>query len=463
MIIMKVNHSLFAKLILGVGTILLLSMGTMTFLSIRYHEKQIMANAIAEADRFSKTIRLGTHYAMMTNKRSDINEIIRNIAKQKDVRHIRIYHKAGQIKFSNVASEIDTITSKKGAVCDICHKTTPPVATLSLSERTRIYYSATGRHLLGIVSPIYNEPGCSSASCHVHPAGKTILGALEVVLSLDRTDKEILFLKKAYFTFIGGIFLATSLLIYLFLFRFVNQPVQKLIKGTRLIARGESFHPAAINRHDDMGELAAAISSMGDELAAQQAELMLSYKELVKVNKELEKLSTTDALTGLHNRLHLQRISVAEFERVQRYNHDLSVLMIDVDHFKKVNDNYGHFFGDIVLKEIARRLKETVRNTDIVVRYGGEEIVVLLLETNAAMACTIAEKLREAVELREFFYKGKPLRITISIGVATYHERNFSGWEHLLAAADQALYHAKNTGRNRVAHASQGAEGRRQA
>ncbi len=458
MIIMKVNHSLFLKLILGVGIILLLSMSIMTFLNIRYHEKKVMANVMAEADRFSKTIKLGTHYAMMTNKRGDIAEIIRNIAKQKDVRYIRIYYKFGQIKFSNVASEINTVISKKEAACEICHKTTPPVATLSLQERTRIYYSPKGRHLLGIVSPIYNEPSCYTASCHVHPAGETILGTLDVVLSLDRADKEILFLKKAYLAGFLVTFLATSGLIYLFLFRFVNQPVQKLVEGTRLIARGEPFHPV-IKRHDDIGELAAAISSMGDELAAQQADLMLSYKELVKASKKLEKLSTTDALTGLHNRLHLQQISAVEFERVQRYGHDLSVLMIDVDHFKKVNDGYGHLFGDMVLKEIARRLKKTVRNTDIIARYGGEEIVVLLLETNAAVACTIAEKLRAAIELREFSYKEQSLRVTISIGIATYHEANFSGWKYLLAAADQALYHAKNMGRNRVAHADREACG----
>jgi histidine kinase len=114
---------------------------------------------------------------MMLNSRDDINQIITNISKQRGIENIRIYNKQGQIKFSNRPAEVDATTNIKAEACDICHRTEPPLVELGLQERIRLFDSDQGYRLLGIISPIFNEPGCATDACHVHPEGKKVLGA----------------------------------------------------------------------------------------------------------------------------------------------------------------------------------------------------------------------------------------------------------------------------------------------
>jgi histidine kinase len=232
-----------------------------------------MENIVAGTDRLTNTIKLGTHYAMMLNSRDDINQIINNIGRLKEIETIRIYNKNGEIKYSNRPTEIDTATNIKDEACYICHRTEPPLSALSLEERTRIFTTARGYRLLGIISPICNEPGCATDACHIHPKDKKILGALDVVVSLEDADKEIFMSQKEAFGLAGAIFLVTSTIIFLFQLRFVNQPIRKLIDGTRTIAKG--MHPSRvdIDQDDEMGKLAVAINQMGEKIAEKQAEL----------------------------------------------------------------------------------------------------------------------------------------------------------------------------------------------
>ncbi|MBI5558123.1 MAG: diguanylate cyclase [Deltaproteobacteria bacterium] len=446
------SHSLFINLLFGVGAILFLCMGSLAYFSINYFNQTIMNNAMAEADRFNNTIKLGTHYSMMTNVRDDITQIIRNIAKQENVEHIRIYHKDGHVIFSNKDEEIGTITHINNYACAICHKFAIPPTSLTIKERARIFSSPAGRRFLGIVTPIYNEQGCSSASCHAHSPDTTILGTLDTVIALDEVDREIHFLEQVFSAVIILIFLITSSLIVLYLLRFVSQPVKKMITGTQMIAKGEFFNAGTVERNDEMGRLASAISHMGEEIARQQDELVQANDELVKANQELQKLSNTDALTRLYNRRFLLETLDKEYRRAMRYVHELSVLLIDADHFKQVNDQHGHLCGDMVLKSIADTLGKSVRNTDIVARYGGEEMVVLLPETDRKRAVHIAEKLRKEIESSEIPCDGKHISITVSIGVATYPENNVSDPMLLVEAADLAMYEAKKTGRNKVCY-----------
>ena len=232
-----------------------------------------MGNIVAGTDRLTNTIKLGTQYAMMLNSRDDINQIINNIGKQKEIETIRIYNKEGQIKFSNQPSELETTTNIKNEACYVCHRTDPPLSELELAERTRIFASPQGYNLLGIISPICNEPGCSTDACHVHPQDKKILGTLDVVVSLANTDKEIFMAEKGAIGLAGGIFLVTSTIIFLFQLRFVNQPIRKLIDGTRRIATGMYPSRVDIDQDDEMGQLAVAINQMSEKIAEKQAEL----------------------------------------------------------------------------------------------------------------------------------------------------------------------------------------------
>lgn len=160
-------------------------------------------------------------------------------------------------------------------------------------------------------------------------------------------------------------------------------------------------------------------------------------------------LSLTDPLTGLYNRRHLDNNLEREFLRAKRYKNELSIAVIDIDFFKKVNDTYGHLCGDYVLKEVAYMILDTLRKTDMVFRYGGEEFVAILTETPLDRAVIPLERLRNAVENYPFEYNGEKFQVTISIGVSsTKTETETSG--EFLDYADKALYFAKNQGRNRV-------------
>jgi len=271
--IFQLRHRLVFRLILAVGFTLLVCIATWAYFNIDYQESKLTENIVVGTDRLTTTIKLGTHYAMMLNSRDDINQIIRNIGKLKEIQNIRIYNKHGQIKYSNRRAEVDTTTNIKAEACDICHRTEPPLEELGLQERTRLFDSDKGYRLLGIISPIFNEPGCATDACHVHPEGKKVLGALDVVVSLQETDREILLAQKGMIGLAGFAFLLISSIVGVLVFRFVNRPVQQLIEGTRQIARGAYPEKIPIGRKDEMGQLATAIGAMSREIAQKQAEL----------------------------------------------------------------------------------------------------------------------------------------------------------------------------------------------
>jgi len=243
------------------------------YFNIDYQKKKQMENILAGTDRLTNTIRLGTQYAMMLNSRDDITQIIANIGKQKEINNIRIYNKDGKIKFSNRTAEVDQATNIEAEACYVCHRTEPPRTALTLTERMRIFKSKQGYRLLGIITPIGNDPGCSTGDCHFHPSGKKILGALDVVVSLEAIDREIRTAEQWIIALSVCVFGLTSAIIFIFVLRFVNQPIKKLIEGTRRIARGEYLEPVSPQRKDEMGHLATAINQMGRDIAKQRTEL----------------------------------------------------------------------------------------------------------------------------------------------------------------------------------------------
>lgn len=169
--------------------------------------------------------------------------------------------------------------------------------------------------------------------------------------------------------------------------------------------------------------------------------------------KELERLSRFDELTNLYNRRHFMTLARHELNRGKRYGGKISVMMIDIDHFKRVNDNHGHRTGDIVLAAIASQISQALRDTDIAGRLGGEEFSVVLPETELGNAILVAERLRQQVAGGAIdIGSGNTLNCTLSIGVADWSDKT-EDVEKLLHRADQALYEAKNSGRNKVVSA----------
>ena len=190
-----------------------------------------------------------------------------------------------------------------------------------------------------------------------------------------------------------------------------------------------------------------------DESAARLAQVLANEAAIALENTrlfhEVERLSTVDPLTGLHNRRHFSASARVEFERSRRYRLDLSAIMMDIDHFKRVNDTFGHTIGDQVLVEVAGACMNGIRPMDLHARYGGEEFCFILPETGLNGAVALAERLRVSVAGLHFETEGKIFTVTASFGVAE-RQADDGSVEDLLERSDKALYEAKREGRNRV-------------
>jgi diguanylate cyclase (GGDEF)-like protein len=204
-----------------------------------------------------------------------------------------------------------------------------------------------------------------------------------------------------------------------------------------------------ITKPIDFPELKARVNSML-RIKRLQEEIEERERELMEANERLRHMSQTDALTGLENRRHIETRLEEMFEHAKRLAEPFSCVMVDLDKFKSVNDEYGHQVGDAVLKQLAKILKNEVREIDHAGRYGGEEFILLLTGTVLDAAVTFAERCRKAIEDHTFTFEGGTLKRTASFGVAGWPHPKISHCDGLVKAADDALYVAKETGRNRV-------------
>ena len=198
-----------------------------------------------------------------------------------------------------------------------------------------------------------------------------------------------------------------------------------------------------------VGELVARVR-VQLKIRSLQAELRQSNELLKQSNELLTELSNTDPLTGLSNRRYLMDALNKELHRAKRSNQVLTLIMLDIDHFKEINDTFGHHSGDMVLDAVARVLQGKTRRYDIAARYGGEEFVLALPDTPPANAHTVAEHLRQAIEALSFASPMDRYRTTASFGIAAYPSPRVDDVDALLREADAALYRAKQSGRNRI-------------
>jgi len=236
----------------------------------------------------------------------------------------------------------------------------------------------------------------------------------------------------------------------------VLHPIEELSDGARRIAQGHFEHEVAEPAtRDEIGLLARTFNDMLRRLRRQQAQIEDVNRDLRERNNELqqaketfEQLSITDGLTKLHNHRYFQDHLTREIRRVDRSGEPLSMLLVDLDDFKQLNDRLGHAAGDELLAGVARTLNQSVRATDLLARYGGEEFVVLTPDTDLAGAYHLAEKIRTAIAESSFIVDEsmRPARVTVSIGIAQF-SGNRKGF---FKAADRALYRAKDHGKNCV-------------
>lgn len=279
-----------------------------------------------------------------------------------------------------------------------------------------------------------------------------LLGYAVVEMSLEalaQQRRDLLIWSLA--TAVGGLMLAgvmASVLADL-----VSSQIGRINRVVELVGEGQLGERVDVARSGILRPLAVGINAMVARIATTQEELQQQIahatQELRDQKDAAEQAARTDSLTGVSSRRAFSEAAEAEMQRALRYRTELSLLMMDLDHFKVVNDTHGHVTGDAVLVSFAQTVQQLVRKVDMVARLGGEEFVVLLPNITAEQATALAERIREAVHNSHLLVDGKPLQFSVSVGVAQFDRRELSltGW---LARADAALYQAKAQGRNRV-------------
>jgi diguanylate cyclase (GGDEF)-like protein len=251
------------------------------------------------------------------------------------------------------------------------------------------------------------------------------------------------------------------LLISYWLYRKLVLPMGRFIQHTIEISEGDMEAPDINvgNRQDEIGILAKHFNIMHHTIKRQIAELnahreMLEHevqertKELEEANRKLDLISRTDELTGLPNRRDMNQTIEKERVRSFRTRKPICFIFFDIDHFKNVNDTYGHAAGDAILKAVSNTIRGLLRKYDVLARYGGEEFLTLLPETDVDGAKTVAERFRREVEKMTVVHGDKEIKVTITLGVAEFD--NELGIDRSIQRADKALYDGKENGRNRV-------------
>ena len=243
------------------------------------------------------------------------------------------------------------------------------------------------------------------------------------------------------YSFLGGAFVEIFLFTLILTNRYMDVNKEKIVVQKALIEE----------QNNNELRLVSEIEKKTNYLTKANIRLREQTTELEKIKEQLTKEATTDMLSGLYNRRYFFEASQKSFYTAMRYEQDLSILMIDIDKFKDLNDTYGHIFGDRVIRVLSNVFKKAIRDSDILARYGGEEFIVLLPQSDKQDSMLLAERIRLEVEREEIVSdNGKTPKITVSIGLTQLDNEEDIDIEQLILRCDKALYNAKDSGRNRV-------------
>jgi two-component system, NtrC family, sensor kinase len=289
---MTVPRHLATKLILALAFIVLVVKGIALWANVRSQREQALQSLTAGADQLSRSITSATWHAMLADRRDDVYQTMNTIAEKQGIERIRMFNKDGWLMFSTQQAE-QLQVDERAEVCAPCHTETPPLVTVDIPSRTRLFRESDGRRTMTMITPIYNEPSCSNASCHAHPASLSVLGVLDLRLDASRLDSEIRAMRDrtALLTLleIGAI----GIFLVFFTRNFVEKPIDKLIERTKAIAEMELDQPVEIDSSEELQELAHSFNVMQDRLKTAMAENEKFTDELeTKVEERTAQLQT---------------------------------------------------------------------------------------------------------------------------------------------------------------------------
>src|ERR1022692_4820361 len=235
----RLTYSISTKLISSLLAVMLVIFALLGYLNIRLHRQHLEAATLASAERVSDVIKRSTTYYMLRNDREGLYHAIQTMADDPGMIKVRILDQDGRVSYSTDAAEVSHVLDKTAEACYGCHNQSQPLARLNRPDRFRIYRNGGGHRVLGIITPIENQPSCSNAECHAHPAAQQVLGVLDTNLSLAKADAQLAISSTRMLSYTAGAIGLIAVLSWLFVWRVVDRPIKALKNGTEHLSRGE--------------------------------------------------------------------------------------------------------------------------------------------------------------------------------------------------------------------------------
>lgn len=270
----RVTHSISAKLVLSLVISMSAVFGLLGYLIVRLHQQHLEQTTLASAERVSDVIRRSTTYYMLRNDRDGLHHAMQTMADEPGMLKIRILNQDGRINYSSAPSEVGQVVNKNEEACYICHNQSPPRANPNQFDRSRIYKATGDQRVLGIATPIENQPSCSNAACHAHPASRLILGVLEVDLSLEKADVQLAQTTRRMIAYLFCALLSIGVMCWLFVWQVVGKPIKALKDGTERLSHGALGFQIEIGGQDELGDLEHSFNSMSSQLQAANTEIV---------------------------------------------------------------------------------------------------------------------------------------------------------------------------------------------
>jgi histidine kinase len=406
----RLRQSLSFKLSLAVGLIFLVAVLALTFYLVSLQKEQAFERMVMNVSQFSDTVKRGAHYSMLKNQRESLHKIIEAIGAQPGVEKIRVFNKTGEIMFSSAKEDIGTNVDLQAEACYACHRRDRPLERLSMSDRTRIYRSPAGIRVLGMINPIYNEPSCWQAACHYHPAKQTVLGVLDIGLSLQPLDQEILATKKKIIFFATLIFIGVTVIVAGCMVYFVNRPIRRLVSATKQLARGDYEQEVDAITQDEIGDLSHSFDEMRKNIRDQAYALQKSKEEYQTLFEEVPcQISVQDRDFRIIqvNRVFSERFGDRLGEYCYRAYKDRDEVCPVCPVEGTFRDAQPHFSEEVVLGKDGAPVYILV-STSPILNEEGEVVAAIEMSTDITQVRLLEQELKRSEEKYRTLFNSDP-------------------------------------------------------
>lgn len=294
------------KLIIYLTLTVIVVEGVFALVEIHAQKQQLLDEVTLSAELVSQTMVSATWDAMLEDRRDDAYKMMQNVGRQSGIDRVRVFNKAGEITFST-GDDGGRVVDIGAEACDLCHAVGQPLVHVDVPSRSRVFERPDGGRVLGMVTPLYNEPSCSNAACHAHPEEISVLGVVDVTMPVDRVDRQVAVLRFRALMLFAVSVTVLGFFVILLSRRFVQKPVQKLIAATNSVGTMERGEPLNVQAEDELGDLARSFQSMQVRLKASNAEVRAFTDTLERrvedrtrqLREAEEKLIQSDRLASL--------------------------------------------------------------------------------------------------------------------------------------------------------------------